>query len=52
LVLGISILFLPMLFQTQPRYHMPTFLLFLPFVAIFIDNKWKQMSWMNKIVGN
>ncbi len=33
-LLGLTILFLPLLFQTQPRYHTPTFVLFIPFVAV------------------
>jgi hypothetical protein len=52
LLLGILLIILPLLNLTQPRYHMPTFVLFLPFVAVFIDKKWKQSSLLNRIVGN
>ncbi len=51
-LLGSSMLFLPMLFQTQPRYHAPTFILFLPFAGAFIYTKLEKWPWFSKLVGN
>ena len=51
-LLGFAVLFLPMLFQTQPRYHTPTFILFLPFAAAFIHSKLSHKAWFSKVVGN